>query len=621
MTCLVAIGLLTAAASTGSWILRVARAEAERPIDTLLAAVAIGNGAVGALGLLLAACHGLVASAAWLVVVVAAAPGVSRLVKTVQGAWGERYAGSFTERAALGVSCLYGLALLPAVIAPSVTGDQTKYQLAYPRLYAESGGLVATPWTFWGQQQFLENFVFALGFTVCAEATVHLLHAPIGLVAIAGVGRLGGGWLAPGWGWVGVALLATQPMTWSMFGANGSDLPLVASTVLAVAALVAAERGDPCALRRAGLLAGVAAGSKVMGILTLGLVGLGALVIAGRGGGRSALRAGVIVAACATPLMIGPYVRNAAEVGNPIHPFAQSVFHGAHWSDEASAYLDEYYRQYRADRAKRRDGVPYQGIDVLRFPWDLTLYPESFERSARSALDVGPFMLGALPAAVWLAAVTPAGRIVVVIGAAYLTIIAAGAWAHPRYVLPGLVLLGAAGLGGLVRLFDRRLVAFVAATTVLGQMVVTARLAERTWVDDVAVAVGRLAPSAYLTRHSDRYRFWHGVGTTVPADTTILVLGKIPHPYFIEQPYVLGSYLEQGLIDYRAMDEPVELVALAHRLGVGAIVFETDDLARRADPYEAQVTDLWRRLRTMLGAPILREGSRELYAVPAEVGE
>src|SRR5439155_413449 len=57
------------------------------------------------------------------------------------------------------VCALVLVAEVPTMLAPPVGGDQTKYQLVYPRLYALAGGLVPTPWSFWGQMQFLPNFV------------------------------------------------------------------------------------------------------------------------------------------------------------------------------------------------------------------------------------------------------------------------------------------------------------------------------------------------------------------------------------------------------------------------------------------------------------------------------
>src|SRR5207253_6130205 len=92
---------------------------------------------------------------------------------------------------------------LPAMLAPPVGGDQTKYQLVYPRLYAAHGGLVDTPWSFWGHVQFLPNFVFALGFAAGGEVLARLLNAAFGVLATVAFARLVGGRLAAGAGALG----------------------------------------------------------------------------------------------------------------------------------------------------------------------------------------------------------------------------------------------------------------------------------------------------------------------------------------------------------------------------------------------------------------------------------
>lgn len=611
-----ALALLVAAGSMGSWMLRVAGAAPRHPVDSLLAAIVVGNGGLGVVGLALAAAGALEPWIVWLVLAAVAAPGVPSAVQLVRTAWRRRRRSRAGARLAGWALLGYAVLVLVAALAPSVTGDQTKYQLAYPKLYAAAGGLVSTPWTFWGQQQFLENFVFTLAFSIGDEITAHLAHAAIGGVAVVAVARLAARWLVPGWQWPLALLVATAPIMWSLVLANGSDLPLVGATALAVAGLLSWRAGEDGGLRRAALLAGVAGGTKVMGLLTPALVGVAAVIHAARGGVGRVVRTAVVFGALAGAVAAAPYVRNAVEVGNPLHPFAHGVFHGRDWSDAAGAYLEEYYQQYRAERARRRGGEPYDGLAVLRFPWDVTLYPESFERSARWALDMGPFMLATLPAAVWIAGRVPAARVIVLLGASFTTIVAAGLWAHPRYVLPGTLLLVAGGMGGLVRLAGRRIAATVVAVTVAGHLVVTARLAMSRFPDDLRVAIGALDRTAYLERHSPRFRFWRRANLLVPPGGLVLVLGKIPHPYFIDRPFVLGSYLEQTRLDYRRLDGVPALFAAARALGATHVVFESADLERGADPFERRVTRLWRDFRARLGDPLLRADGYELYRLP-----
>src|SRR5437764_366589 len=164
------------------------------------------------------------------------------------------------------------------MVAPPVGGDQTKYQLAYPRLYAAAGGLVATPWSFWGHMQFLQNFLFAIGFALSDGALARYLNGAFGVLTALALGALTRRHLGEQSGPAAAALFFTLPITWSMMTHAGSDMPVVLYGCLALGALLDwTETGRPADVRRAGLAAGLAGASKVMGLLVPALMG-GALV-------------------------------------------------------------------------------------------------------------------------------------------------------------------------------------------------------------------------------------------------------------------------------------------------------------------------------------------------------
>ena len=303
-------------------------------------------------------------------------------------------------------------------------------------------------------------------------------------------------------------------------------------------------------------MAGLAGGSKIMALLVPTLVGLGVLVVLARRRpplGR-ALGAALGFGVLALVLLSPWYVRNTVETGNPLYPFGQSVFAGRNWSMEAARYLDVYYDQYRTTEASQRGAKPYAGVDVARFPWDLTMHPESFENGKRQGQDTSPWMLAFIPALVLVRERRLAALAIAAIGAGYVTAIAVGAWAHPRYVLPGLALLMVAVTPAARALCGRRLFWLVVAVTVGGNLVLVSRMLRPMWPDQVRVALGRLSPEVFLSRYSDRYVFWHQANQAVPATGRVLVFEKIPHPYFIDRPFVLMSYLEQGMVDYRTVN-------------------------------------------------------------------
>ncbi|MGH7896108.1 MAG: glycosyltransferase family 39 protein [Candidatus Binatia bacterium] len=609
--------VLAASAAGGLVALRTADALPEAEHEHLLSGLATGLGLASILALALAALHALRPLPLGVAGGLALAVGAASLWRAVRAVRLPRGAFSWALVAACG---LVLLAEAPTWFAPPIGGDQTKYHLAYPRLYGLAGGLVATPWSFWGQQQWLQNFLFAIAYALRGEDLARLLNAITGVTAALGLATLARRHLGEGLGVLVGALFFTMPMTWSQMTRAGADMSVVLYAALAMSAWldwVASERrGD---LRRAAIFAGFAGASKVMGLLVPVLVGVGVLVVLARrrwSPGRT-LAAAVSYGAIALTLLAPCYVRNAIDTGNPLHPFGNGAFHGRYWSPAAAAYLDTYYDQYRTREAGDRGGKPYVGLEVLRFPWDLTMHPESFENGKRQGQDVSPLPLAFAPAVLLLARTRWQALAIGALGVAYGAIIAGGAWAHPRYVLPGTALALTAAVAGARALVGERVLPWIVAFTVAGDLALTSRMLRPMWPDQVRVALGRMTPDAFLARYSDRYVFWREANRVIPPTGRVAVLEKIPHPYYIERPFVLLSYLEQGFVDFRAVTTPDAVLETLRALGVTHVAVEVKGLDAAADPFEQQVTSLWRASTTRLDPPVLTAGGYALYVAPA----
>ena len=237
----------------------------------------------------------------------------------------------------LAVCGLLLLAQSPTWFAPPVGGDQTKYHLAYPRLYAEAGRLVPTPWSFWGAQQWLQNFLFAIGYALRGEDLARLLNAASGVLAALAMAMLVRRHFDRRLGVVAGALFFTMPMWWSKMVRAGVDACLVTYTLLAVSAwLDWVRRRRPADLRRTAILAGLAGGSKVMGLLVPALIGIGILttLVRRRVGPARFIGASLTFGLLTLALLSPWYVRNWVEVGNPTYPFGQRLFAGSNWSVE-----------------------------------------------------------------------------------------------------------------------------------------------------------------------------------------------------------------------------------------------------------------------------------------------
>ncbi len=610
--------LLLTGGAAGLLLLRLAGALPKASHERLLAGVAVGLGVESMIGLGLAGLGALRPVPLAVVAAVALLAGGRELLAALRAARGPQSRVAW----ALVVVCgVLFLAQAPTWFAPPVGGDQTKYHLAYPRLYGLAGGLVDTPWTFWGQQQWLQNFLFADAFALRGDVLARLVNAAVGVLAALALATLVRRHVDRRAGAVAGALFFSMPMCWSQMTRAGADTSVVLYAALAVSAFLdwaLSQRGRD--LRRAAILVGLAGGSKVMGLLVPALVGLGVLIVLARrrvAPGR-ALGAALAFGLIALPLLAPWYVRNVVERGNPLYPFGQTAFPGRYWSDDAATYLDTYYQQYRTIEAAQRGGSSYAGSEVARFPWDLTMHPESFEKGKRQGQDVSPFLLAFLPALFLVRRRRRAALAIAAIGIGYAAIIAIGAWAHPRYVLPGLSLVLAASTAAALALCGRRVFLAVVAVTIVGNIALTTRMLRPMWPDQVRVALGRLDPETFLARYSNRYVFWRQANAAVPETGRVVVFEKIPHPYYIERPFVLLSYLEQGLVDYRQVSTPDALAAATRRLGATHVAVEETGLAAQADPFEATVTALWRSYLQQLGEPVLRAGGYALYALPVD---
>jgi len=517
------------------------------------------------------------------------------------GRW-RRGALSVSEGAALVVAAIVIGAELIMVLAPPVGGDQTKYQLVYPRLYAEAHRIVDTPWSFWGYFQYLVNMLFAAAFVLRGDVLARLVNAAFGVLTALALftagrrlfGRPVGVWAA--------LLFATMPLTATLMIRAWVEFALTFYVVLAVLAMLTWREGGARGwLVLGAVMAGFAAGTKLIGLLVPALLG-GLVLVHARCRGAAFARAlvttvkfGLVAAVVASPC----YLRNAVATGNPIFPFGYAVFDGRNWSPEAARGLDAYYAAYRESQAAKRGAHAYRSWwEALRFPWDATMAPHSFEESGRSAFDIGPFLLAFAPGVLLLGR-TPRASVVAALAGTYSATVVLGMWAHPRYVHPALalLLLVAVAVAERCRAYGplaSRAVTVLLVVTVLGQAALAARVMAPLFPDSLRVAIGRMSADAFLRRHEPRYPLASLVQAAVPDDGNVLVLGMIPHPYYyVGRRFTLASPLEQGAIDYRRIETVDEFVAVVQRFGVTHVVREVDPNKRAVNPVGERVPRLW----------------------------
>jgi len=578
------------------------------PLEEALFALALALGLFAYATLALGEAHLLHAPALCAVLAAGAVHGwreataaLARAARAVRA--GVRSVSPATGAGLVLAGALIGAELIP-ILAPPVGGDQTKYQLVYPRLWAEAHSIVPTPWSFWGYLQFLMNMLFTAAFVLRGDVLARLMNATFGVLAALAIYAAGrrlfsarsGGWAA--------LLFLSMPLTATLMIRAWVEFALALYVLLAIVAVSAwRETGSWRWLALGATMAGLGAATKLMGLLLPALLGVVLLVdlLQRRGLARgwravtTTIAFGALAAVVASPC----YLRNAVETGNPIFPFGYAVFGGRNWSAEAAAGLDAYYATYRETQATRRGAHAYRSwLDALRFPWDATMAPYSFEESGRSAFDPGPFILAFAPGVLLLGR-DPRAWIIAGFATAYAAIVALAMWAHPRYVHPALplLLLVAVVVVERCRGYGRAvsaLVTLVLAATVLAQAVLAARVIAPRWTDSVRVVVGKSSEEAFLRRYEPRYTLGAMLRREVPATGTVLILGMIPHPYYyVGRVFVLASPLEQNAIDYRRIASVDDFLAIARALGVTHVVREVDPEKEAVNPVGPHVLALW----------------------------
>ena len=512
-----------------------------------------------------------------------------------------------SERAALALAAVVIGAELIMVLAPPVGGDQTKYQLVYPRLYAEAHRIVDTPWSFWGYFQYLVNMLFAAAFVLRGDVLARLVNAAFGVLTALAVFTAGRRLFARSVGVWSALLFVTMPLTATLMIRAWVEFALTLYVVLAVLAVLAWRDGGARSwLALGAVMAGFAAGTKLTGLLVPALLASLVLGYAWRRGAAlmpalaTTVKFGLIAAVVASPC----YLRNAVATGNPIFPFGYAVFDGRNWSPEAARGLDAYYAAYRESQAAKRGAHAYRSSwEALRFPWDATMAPHSFEESGRSAYDIGPFILAFAPGVLLLGR-QPRAWVVTALAGTYGATVVLAMWAHPRYVHPALLLLllVAVAVAERCRAYGplaSRAVTVLLAATALGQAALAARVMAPLFPDSARVALGRMSADAFLRRHEPRYPLALLVQAAVPDDGNVLVLGMIPHPYYylsLGRRFTLASPLEQGAIDYRRIETVDAFITVLHHFGVTHVVREVDPDKRAVNPVGERVPRLWNGL-------------------------
>jgi hypothetical protein len=254
--------------------------------------------------------------------------------------------------------------------------DSLTYHLAAPAQYLRAGGIVELPYDHHTYFPFTMEMLFLLGLALQGPVLAKLFHwlmLPLCCFALIALGRRH---LTTRAGLFGAALFASIPLVQSEATTAYVDLGFTAFVLLAFlcfANWLSSHESEESSsvtnggwwLAWSGVFCGFAIGTKYLGFLTFGWLGLWALgtMLRRRNFQFKPL---LLFAVYAIVLGGGWYVRNWLWTGNPVYPFAYEIFGGRGWTAQMAA-------DYTRDQAAY--GFGRSPSDWLWLPWRFAMAP------------------------------------------------------------------------------------------------------------------------------------------------------------------------------------------------------------------------------------------------------
>jgi len=502
--------VLVGAAGWGAWPARWLGLGRRPAPQRFCLAAALGLGVVSVLTLALGALGWLSTPAAWAILGVGALLGAGALARGPQApspacvgqvsnlppdAEVRRYWTAIAALCGALLAVPTAIALLGACLPPGVLWDGEargydvlEYHLQSPREHFDQGRVAFLPHNVYASfPQQVEMLYLLLmwlkGDPHAAAIPAQLLHASLG--ALAALAALA--WTRGPGRWVAAAALGSVPWVAYLGALAYVECGLLffaaVATGLALDALrcetptqtpgraaptnvprhVLPPRDAPADWRlllAAGLIAGLACGCKYTALVLVAAALGAAWLLATHGGLLRRLRDGAMLA-LGSAVAFSPWmIRNVLQTGNPVYPFAYTLFGGAAWSDAQAAQwttahaLPESQRGAapRAARAVRElfgslDGEPARGRFTPSL-FGLAIFVAGMVAllGARSRGQLALAAWAALMLAAWAGLTFMPGRFLVPLIVPLAFAVGAACDARPRttVVLASLVLLGGA---------------------------------------------------------------------------------------------------------------------------------------------------------------------------------
>jgi len=207
-------------------------------------------------------------------------------------------------------------------LTPPWDYDALLYHLQGPRLFLDMGKIAPLPENWLTYYPFTIEMIYTLALSLGSDVTTKLIHLSFAFLLVLVTYSLGQKVAEKTGGWLASMILATIPIFPIWTASAGIDMAWALFEVISLYALLYwRENGCNRCLVLAGILSGLAAGTKYLSLGGILVSGLWILIQSRKSNLRTLLSNGFIYGITATIICSPWYLKNLFWTGNPIYPF------------------------------------------------------------------------------------------------------------------------------------------------------------------------------------------------------------------------------------------------------------------------------------------------------------
>ena len=276
---------------------------------------------------------------------------------------------------------IFGLSLVNS-LTPPWGYDGLMYHLVGPKMFLQEGGLFPYPDNLYVNGPFTIEMVFTLGMAFGDDVYPRLIHLSLGVLFIAATVTIANRWMNQERSWLTLALLMGIPILPIWASLAYIDLGWSAYEVLALSALLIWWQGKNLHwLMLSGILIGLAMGSKYLGLIGFGLIGIFILIVVRRDGWRKLVTTGFVFALPAIAIASPWYLKNWIWFRTPVFPL---FFNEAGWSEIRLGLYNAFLMSF---------GVGKTALDFILLPYNIFFHNTTFS-ALMNQIDIpNPFFL------------------------------------------------------------------------------------------------------------------------------------------------------------------------------------------------------------------------------------